>query len=111
MIVWQGAGFTGVLVPMFFMLAGQYGLDAALGTGYYSSHTWSPVTMLLASSIVLWFFGNRLENRPGRELIDPQTQEKVVLKEKHTIFWMPLHYFAVVLAVIAVSMPFLKDIK
>lgn len=102
MIVWQGAGFAGILIPLIFVALGNYGLDKALGDGYYSSHSWAPMSMLMASALVVWWLGKRLANLPGRELIDPQTQEKVILKEKHTIFWIPLHYFAVVLAVIAI---------
>ncbi len=108
MIVWQGAGFAGVLVPIIFVMLGNYGLDRTFGKGYYSSHTWAPMAMLIASSLVIWWLGKRLESIPGKELIDPQTQEKVILKEKHTIFWMPLHYFSVVLAAFAILMPVIK---
>jgi hypothetical protein len=108
MIVWQGAGFAGVLVPVIFVLLGNFGLDKAFGDGYYASHAWAPASMLIAAALVVWWFGKRLENRPGKELIDPQTQQKVVLKEKHTLFWIPLHYFAIVLAGLAILMPFVK---
>lgn len=108
MIVWQGAGFAGALVPIIFVLLGNYGLDKAFGDGYYSSHIWAPTAMLIASSIVVWWLGKRLENIPGRELIDPQTQEKVILKEKHTIFWIPLHYFSFILAAFAILLPVIK---
>ena len=108
MIVWQGSGFAGVLIPFIFVLVGNVGLDNAFGDGYYSSHTWAPMALLLASAFVIWWFGKRLESRPGKELMDPQTQEKVILKERHTIFWMPLHYFAVVVAAFAIFMPFIK---
>lgn len=108
MIVWQGAGFAGVLVPIVFMLLGNYGLDKVFGAGYYSAHAWAPALMLIVSAAVLWWFGKRLDNLPVKELIDPKTQEKVILKEKHTIFWMPLHYFAVALVMLALLMLFAK---
>lgn len=108
MIVWQGAGFSGILVPFVFVLLGNFGLDKIFGDGYYSSHAWAPMAILLASALVVWWLGKRLVNLPGKELIDPKTQEKVILKERHTIFWMPLHYFAVVLATVAILMPLVK---
>lgn len=108
MIVWQGAGFLGALIPVIFVLAGNYGLDKYLGTGYYSSHSWAPMSMLLASALVVWLFGKRLANIPGRELIDPNTQERFIFKTRHTIFWMPLHYFAGVLVVFAIALPLIK---
>lgn len=108
MIVWQGAGFAGVLVPLVFVFLGNFGLDKVFGDGYYSSHAWAPMFVLTLSAMVVWWFGKRLNDLPGKELIDPQTQQKVVLKEKHTIFWIPLHYFAFVIVAFAIFMPFLK---
>lgn len=108
MIVWQGAGLAGVLIPLVFSFLGNYGLDKAFGHGYYSSHAWAPASMLLAAALVVWLFGKHLESIPGRELMDLKTQQKVVLKEKHTIFWMPLHYFAVAIAGFAIVMPFIR---
>ncbi|MFC5476366.1 hypothetical protein [Paraherbaspirillum soli] len=103
-IVWQGFGFVGVLIPIVFVLLGQLGIDAALGNGYYSSHPWAPALCLILSAVALWFFGSKLNNRPGRELIDPKTQERIILKKKHTVFWVPVQYFSILVAVIAVFM-------
>ena len=108
MVIWQGAGFAGVLFPIILLLAGQYGLDAVMGDGYYSSHSWAPASLLAIAALAVWAFGATLNKRPGRELVDPQTQEKVVLKEKHTIFWMPLQYFAIVILAFAAFMLFGK---
>ena len=100
-IVWQGAGFAGVLVPILIVVLGGMGFDAAMGEGYSESHGWTMALLVLLSAVVVWMLGSNLNSRPGRELIDPATQQVVQLKEKHTIFWIPLQYFAVVLAVIA----------
>jgi hypothetical protein len=104
MIIWQGAGFAGILFPFIFVLGGQYGLDAVMGEGYYSSHSWAPALFLSLAAAAVWVSGSTLNNRPGRELIDAKTQQKVLLKEKHTIFWIPLQYFSIVILAFAAYM-------
>ena len=104
MVIWQGAGFAGVLFPLIFVFGGQYGLDAVMGEGYYTSHNWAPASLLALAAVAVWAFGSAVNRRPGRELVDPQTQEKVVLKERHTIFWIPLQYFSLVILAFAAYM-------
>jgi hypothetical protein len=101
MIIWQGSGFAGFLFPVIIVFGGQYGVDALMGEGYYSSHHWTTALLLVLSAAAVWFFGSALDKEPGRELIDPKTQQKVLLKEKHTIFWIPLRYFSIVILVFA----------
>ncbi|MGU3358896.1 hypothetical protein ACLBWX_01040 [Methylobacterium sp. M6A4_1b] len=38
-----------------------------------------------------------MNGRPGRELIDPRTGERVVLRAWHTLFWIPMQYYSVLL--------------
>ena len=97
MIIWQGAGFGGFLIPAIIVFGGQYGLDAQMGEGYYTSHPWTTALLLVVTAAAVWVFGSALNKEPGRELIDPVTQERVLLKEKHTIFWIPLQYFSIVI--------------
>lgn len=108
MIIWQGKGVLGVVIPFIFLVVGQIGLDATMGEGYYSSHSWAPAACLALSAVVIWVLGRELNKRPVRELVDPKTQQKVILKEKHTMFWMPLQYFAWLVLVFASYMYF-KD--
>ncbi|MFZ6657840.1 hypothetical protein [Undibacterium sp. TJN19] len=101
-IVWQGAGFTAVLVPFLFALGGNYLIDEWMGKGYYSSHSWAPAVSLAISAAVVWFIGYSLKKFPPTEHIDPKTNQIVQVFEKHTIFWIPLQYFALVLAAFSV---------
>jgi hypothetical protein len=100
-IVWQGAGLAGVLVPILIVLLGGMGFDAALGDGYSKEHGWTMALLIALSAALVWLIGSKLNNRPGKELIDPETRQMVVLKPRHTIFWIPLQYFAIILAVLA----------
>ena len=60
------------------------------------------VAGLLAAAVVNWFVGIRLNNRPGRELIDAKTGERVVLRRRHSLFFVPMQWWSVPLAAGAV---------
>lgn len=105
-LIWQGLGFLGALIPILVLLAGQIGLDALLGDGYYTAHTWAASLCLTISAALVWLLGSKLNNKPPRELIDPKTQQVVLLKKTHALFWIPLQYFSIALLIIAILMLF-----
>lgn len=75
-IVWRGLGF---LVPVFVVLS-------LLVTSRFPQHqSLAGGLALLASAAILWPIGHKL-NR----------EQKV-----HTLFWIPMQYWAIVLAVFA----------
>ncbi len=45
---------------------------------------------------------DRLNGRPGCELIDPKTGGRVVLRRRRTLFWVPMQYMSGVLLFVAV---------
>lgn len=96
MIVWQGFGFLVVLIPIVFL--------GVIGATTATHHmTYSIEVALILSAITLWFLGKKLNGAPGKVLIDPETNEEVVFKNKHTFFWIPMEWFAIVLAILAVA--------
>ena len=102
MIIWRGAGFVGAIVVIVCLLGGQYILDSVMGQGYTSSHKWAASVFILTAAAINWLIGINLEKFPPREWVDPKTQQTVLVKEKHTIFFMSLKYFAMLLAIWAI---------
>ncbi len=106
MIIWQGFGFLVILVPIIYLvalIALIFGLDKPefifFGTG---------VAMALAA-FTIWDVGNRLNRVPDKVLIDPETNEEVAFKRKHTLFWIPMQWFSIpafMLAMLAISLHF-----
>lgn len=95
-IVWSRLGFLGVIIPIVAPLIGLYLSEKLFGKGYYPSVTILGISFVV-SGIVIWFLGRYLNasSKTERKLIDPETNEEVLLKSKHTIFWIPLEYFAI----------------
>lgn len=97
MIIWQGFGFLAVLIPIvvaiifvFITPSNAEVTDAMLSA------------IFVVSAIVTWFAGKKLNSKPGKVLIDPETQEKVELKNKHTLFWIPMEWIAILWVLMAI---------
>jgi hypothetical protein len=98
MIIWQGYGFLGALIPVVLLLV----FDKTRSMAYETE------IAILLSALCVWFAGKKLNTAPGKRLIDPETNQDVILKNKHTIFWMPLEWFSFVLIAMVVYM-FIKE--
>jgi hypothetical protein len=56
---------------------------------------------LIASGIISWFLGRKL-NQPVL-VLDPETQKEVLHKPYHSLFFIPMEYAGVILALIGIG--------
>lgn len=56
----------------------------------------------IAGAAVNWVVGRRLNGQPGREWIDAQTGQHVILRPNHTLFWIPMQYYSVLMLLLGV---------
>jgi hypothetical protein len=103
MIIWQGFGFLGAIIPILFYVAVGLLMQAILGKDYLAHHSWPGALGTLLGAVAVWFLALMMD-KPGRVLLDPQTGEKVELKQRHTLFFIPLKYLAIIFAVVALGM-------
>lgn len=108
MIIWQGLGFLGALIPVVCYVLMALSVQAIAGPAYLDQHSWPGAMGTLFGAGLVWFLAARLE-RPTRTLIDQRTGETLLLKKRHTLFFVPLRYLTGVLAVVAVGMLILKS--
>lgn len=95
MIIWQGFGFLAALIP--FVLLVLLSLFDKSNTFTYGNEL-----VLAISAIAVWFLGKKLNGTKGKVLIDPETKQEVLLKDKHTMFWIPMEWYGLVLGALAV---------
>ncbi|GJD95871.1 hypothetical protein [Methylobacterium iners] len=98
MIIWSGWGALTALIAGA-ALFGSILLDPALARLGVPTPT-GVVLVWVAAAVLNWILGTRLNNRPGRELVDPRTGQVVVLRPRHTLFWIPMQYYSVLLLLI-----------
>jgi hypothetical protein len=99
-IIWRGLGFLVLAVVLGCCLLGNLIFDAFEGDGYFDRHRWPLALSLIISAAVCWTLGNFLQSwsiakdkKPGDE--SPGTWPR------HTLFFIPMHYWAPILLVIA----------
>jgi hypothetical protein len=101
-IIWRGLGWLVVVMVFGFSLAGNFAFNAIYGEGYYDHHKWPLAISLFVSGAVCWFLGRRLKARSDRIAIDQETGKVIVVNQsRHTLFFIPMHLWGPVLALIA----------
>jgi hypothetical protein len=101
-IVWQGLGAYAFVVP-FFLYLGIFGIGTVvLGAeaARQQAGVLGGLALLLSAALLYWFSQRITRTRPARTLVDKETGQEVVLHEKHTFFFVPIRYWAVLYAAI-----------
>jgi len=58
---------------------------------------------MVFTSATLWLLGKKFSSASDKVLIDPETNQEVIIKKnKHTFFWIPMHWFAVPAGILAI---------
>lgn len=94
MLIWSGFGFLAALIPVavfmpLMLLVGKADppTHAMFGAAYLAGG--------LLTAGLLWWLGRRLNCAPGRELIDAKTGERLALRRRHALFWIPMQWWAI----------------
>jgi drug/metabolite transporter (DMT)-like permease len=112
MIIWSGLGF---LVVIFFFGAAllcNLAFDAAWGEGYYSAHQWTIGVAMFIGAALSWVVGNLLRKRTAQTVIDKATGKEIVLDHgAHRLFFIPMHYWGLILGCIGVVLCVMEVIQ
>ncbi|MFC0406761.1 hypothetical protein [Roseomonas elaeocarpi] len=100
MVIWSGWGILTVVIVA--LVGGSVTAILANLAGPGSSAAGYALAVgLLVSAVVNWFVGQRLNAAPGRELVDPATGQRVTLRRRHSLFFVPMQWWSVPLVVVA----------
>jgi hypothetical protein len=98
MIIWTGLG---ILVPVIAAL--DLVIFTLIGTNFKLPVllTWVIFCVIVfLSAIGMWYLAKVLDKNSLKELIDPKTNEKLILKKSHTFFFIPMKAWAVIFVVL-----------
>ena len=104
MIIWKGWGILALVIPLLISLGVGAGVDYYYGEGFYEGSTWAMPLVLGFSAIIVFLVGWKINNRPGKIVIDPENNQEVELKTTHTIFWIPFQYWGIIILGISIWM-------
>jgi hypothetical protein len=97
--IWTRWGILVVLYALAaFVVGGVIGNAAGLGSRRLIT---IGICELLAA-VAVWFTGVRLNGGADRRLIDPKTGRDVIVRRRHTLFWVQMQYWAPVVALLGV---------
>ena len=104
MIIWKGWGLMALLIPLLSTLFVGMTVDSIYGVHFYRSNDWAMPLVLVLSSIIVFYLGCKLNNKPGKIVIDIETNEQMELKHTHSMFWIPLQYWGVITTAFSIWM-------
>jgi hypothetical protein len=112
MIIWNGWGFLVAVFVFGAALLCNLAFDAAWGDGYYSNHKWTIGVAMFIAAALSWVVGSRLRERTAQTVIDKATGQEMVLdRAKHGLFFIPMHYWGGILALIGVVLCVMEVIE
>lgn len=110
MIIWRRKGW---LVPIIFfvmLLVTQIAINSSLGDGYYQSHEWPKGLGIGLAALLIALFGYHVNYKKREVAIDPDTGVKTQASS-HTLFFIPVEYWAVIIPVFVIWMNHYTDQK
>lgn len=104
MIIWSGLGFLVVPIVIAWLvlsviLTGRFSSDP----DYFQLHGWPMALGLVASAVCCWILGRFLRASGAQTLIDPRTGAPVILRRRHSLFFVPVQWWAPILLVMALG--------
>ncbi len=109
MIIWRGWGSLALLIAALFQLIGYgiftlFGLDAASDAAKYTGYL-----MFLPAAVVLWIIGKKM-NKPIAHT-DQATGKQVISKARHSLFFIPIEYWAIIYILLSIGMIIAKLVQ
>ena len=96
MIIWQGWGVLVPIIPLAIWFLIPELLKLAMpDTTYTNYFKYISSFSILLGALALWFLGRKLNGGRGRTIVDEKTGEKMVLKPKHSLFFLKMEYWAI----------------
>jgi hypothetical protein len=109
-MMWRGYGFLVPLIAFGCLVLGQLAVDSSFGDGYWQENRWPLVAAGLASGLLLWGLGRRVNRDRVSTWIDPQSGIEFVRRAaSHSFFLVPIEWTGAAVALVAVLVAALPD--
>lgn len=103
MIFWKGWGIIGIAFPI--LVAA---VIASLGSTD-DNYNWYYFIGLTLSAIPVWFIGKHLNRNKDEVYTNERTGQRFTLGNSHTLFFIPLQYYAIVYPILGIIPTFASN--
>jgi hypothetical protein len=104
MLIWSGRGWLVAVIAVACFLTSELVSEAVLrDQSYYQTHGWPKLAAFLVAAAIVWVLhAGRIFSESARTLVDKETGEEVTLRPRHSLFFIPVRYWPLVLAALGV---------
>jgi hypothetical protein len=103
MIIWQGAGFIVAVIAFAMLVLTELSIESLFADEkYYQTHGWPKLLALALAGFIVLLIGKYLNRRGGKVLIEKETGKEVVLKSRHSLFFINVEYWGYILIALGV---------
>lgn len=107
MIIWKGFGILVLVIAVLCVVIVQLIANGVTGNPQYGdTHHWVSGLALMISAIPIYFISRYFSTRPGRVVIDKATKRELVIRRTHSLFFIPMEYWAIILPLIGFGLIF-----
>ncbi|MDJ0904560.1 MAG: hypothetical protein QNI96_00970 [Woeseiaceae bacterium] len=96
LIVWRGFGWLVPVIVIAALILTQLAVDAVYGQGFYTANAWPKQAAFIAAAVLVGILGVFLNHMKRGLLIDEESGEVVGKAPSHTLFFIPVEYWAIV---------------
>ena len=100
MLVWRGMGFLVLVIAALGYVAGGSVGDLV---GQEEARAIGSGLGLIISGVVTWLLGQRWNGEPERTLVDVETGEPVIFRRRHSLFFIPMQWWGLVVGVMGLA--------
>ncbi len=97
MLVWSGRGYLSIVVLLISVVILMKLLPEA-------HQNFGISIAFFITALGSWLMGKKWNNVEGRTMVDKATGEEIIFKNKHSLFWIRMEYWAYIFSALGVAL-------
>ena len=104
MIIWNGLGFLVVLIAAAALVLTEFVSETITDDDqFYQQHGWVILIGLLLAAAMTFGLDRLLRRQKERVMIDKETGQELVLRRKHSLFFIPVKWWPAVFTLLGLA--------
>lgn len=101
MLIWSRGGILAPIMAAFSLILTEYLVNISFNQNYYQDHGWPKFIALSIAGLLCLLLGHIL-NDEGKTYINKETGKEVILRKKHSFFFISIEYWGIIFPIIGI---------
>lgn len=101
MLIWSRGGILAPITAAFSLILTEYLVNISFNQNYYQDHGWPKFIALSIAGLLCLLLGHIL-NDEGKTYINKETGKEVILRKKHSFFFIDIEYWGIIFPIIGI---------